>query len=190
MLSDARLKQNKKGKEETIRISFIGNVRFFDINRKLIDVFKNDSRYILCFHGTNSNVLEEYAKEVKAENVECSGAFPVDQTKNYLEKADIINNIFGCKSIGSRTLTSIRLFHAAYMHIPILVSGNTYMENIIKKYGIGFVVNDVDSNIPSELYDWYHSINQADFTIRCEKLLQEAEKANSYFEERVNEFIL
>ena len=190
LLSDARPKQMNKKIGEAIRISFIGNVRFFDKNKKLIDVFKNDPRYILCFHGTNASVLEDYAKEVKAENVECSGAFPIDQTKVFLEDADIINNVFGSQSIGSRTLTSIRLFHAAYMRIPILVSGNTYMETIINRYGIGFVVNDVDSNTPNELFDWYHSINQADFTNGCERLLQEAEKANSYFEEKVNEFIL
>ena len=70
---------------------------FFDKNKKLIDAFKNDPRYVLSFHGTNANVLEEYAKEVKAENVECSGAFPIEQTKGFLENysnLSIISKLF------------------------------------------------------------------------------------------------
>lgn len=190
LLSEVTPKTNRRTENEVIKISFIGNVRFFDKNKKLIDIFKNDSRFVLCFHGTNADVLEEYAKNAEAGNVECSGSFPINQTKHYLEEADIINNVFGNQSIGSKTLTSIRLFHAAYMQIPILVSGNTYMEKIVKKYNIGFVIDENDHNAPNELYEWYHSYDKELFKTGCRELLAEAEKANSIFEAKVNEFIM
>ena len=173
-----------------IRISFIGNVRFFDVNEKIVDAFKNDPRFELHYHGTNAKEIEEYAKRIGANNVICSGSFPVSETKHFLEDADIINNAFGNKTVGVRTLTSIRLFHAAYMNMPILVNSGTFMQKVADKYGIGFPIEDLDEFLPDKLYKWYKSIDFNSLAKGCKDLIIEAEIANEEFEKTLSEWLL
>jgi len=190
LLKDAIPQNKKRDNNERIRISFIGNVRFFEENKKLIQAFKNDSRFELIFNGTNADVLAEYAKEINATNVYCTGSFPISMTTSYLNKADIINNLFGDKTIGVRTLTSVRLFHAAYMNIPVLVNAGTYMQDITDKFGIGYSVESIDDNLPDKLYKWYHDVDFETIKHGCQKLLDEAEKSNELFIRKLNEFLL
>lgn len=164
-----------------LRLSFIGNVRFFEENYKLIEILKNDVRYELHYHGTNSDIIKKYAQENNIKNIVCSGSFPVNDTKKYLENSDIINNIFGNSTTDVKTLTSIRLYHAAYMKVPILVSKNSYMEKIIKKYKIGYSIDLEEEKLADRLYQWYTNLNFEELKLNCDKLLYEAEKENCKF---------
>ncbi len=190
LLQNANPRTQKRERGEPIRISFIGNVRFFDVNKKLVDVFKNDSRFELHYHGTNAEEIERYASETGARNVICSGAFPVSQTNQFLEEADIINNAFGDKTPGVRTLTSIRLFHAAFMKVPILVNKGTFMEEMADRFGIGYSIDSIDAELPNRLFDWYDRLNFDELSDGCTLLLKEAENANQRFIEVLNEWVL
>jgi len=182
-------RESKQNLDKPIRISFIGNVRFFDENKKIVNLLKNDKRFELHFHGTNAEIMEEYAKSIGAKNVVCSGRFPVQETPKYLEQADIINNVFGIKTIGVRTLTSIRLFHAAYMNIPILVSQGSFMEEISTKFGIGFSVKEEDQDLGNELYSWYTNLNFCQIKDGGKALIDEAIFANTKFELELKKWI-
>ena len=173
-----------------LRLSFIGNVRFFEENYKLIDALKNDNRYELHYHGTNSDIIEKYIQENNVKNVVCSGSFPINDTKKYLENSDIINNVFGNSTIDVKTLTSIRLYHAAYMKEPILVSKNSHMEKIAKKYKIGYSIDLTEKNLADELYQWYMSINFKELKENCDKLLDDAEKENFKFVKILKKYVI
>lgn len=170
-----------------IRIGFIGNVRFFDINRRLIDVFKNDNRFELHYYGVNASVLSKYASNVGADNVFCGESFPQEETGLYLEKTDIMNNLYGVGAIELDTAVSIKLFHAAYIRIPIMVFKGTYMQTISEKYCMGYAVNDITSEFPNSLYNWYHlSLKYSDLARGCDALIEHAETQNSKLETALN----
>ena len=190
LLKDAAPRAEKREAGKPVRISFIGNVRFFEINKKLVELFRNDERFELYYHGTNAEEIEKYAHEIKAENVFCSGAFPVAQTNRFLEEADIINNAFGDKTPGARTLTSIRLFHAAYMRMPILVNSGTYMDEISGRFGIGYAIQKLDETLPDDLFRWYTSLDFDHLAEGCNALLNEAEAANASFERKLKDWLL
>lgn len=173
-----------------IKIGFIGNVRFFKENFKFIKCLKNDNRFELHYYGTNSEKIEEYVKSKNIKNVICNGAFPIEETKKYLEKCDMINSIYGTKTIGVRTLVSIRLFYAAYMKIPILVSKGTYMQKIVEKFKMGYVVDMEERKLADKLYLWYSTFSFKEFKIGCEKLLIETEKNNKRLEEILKREVL
>lgn len=175
--------------KDPIRIGFIGNVRFFAENYKLMNILKNDNRFELHYYGTNAEVIEEYAQNNGFNNVICSGNFPVNKTKEYLAKCDIINNIFGNNSIAVKTLTSIRLFHAAYMNMPILVSKSTYMEKLINEYNIGYVVDFKDNNLANHIYEWYRNICFPVFKRNCACLINMATESNKIFYEKLKDFL-
>lgn len=182
LLKEIMPRTDIREKGKPIRISFIGSVRFFDQNKRLVDAFKNDERFELHYHGTNAEIIEQYASQIGATNVRCSGTFPISQTTRFLEESDIINNVFGDNTVGVRTLTSIRLFHAAYMRVPILVTDGTYMQELIEKYKIGFSIKDIDNELPNAIYNWYVSLDHKELEKGCVVLLEEATNANKRFE--------
>ena len=190
LLAGMEPRKNKREQGKPIRISFVGNVRFFNINQKLIDVFKNDDRFELHYHGTNAETIAEYASSIGAKNVLCSGTFPVDKTKDFLETTDIVNNVFGNSTIGVSTLTSIRLFHAAHLNIPIIVSANTYMEQVTNNYSMGFSVSDFNKELCDNIYHWYQELDFDVLEEGCKKLLAEAENANNNFLKVLDKWIL
>ncbi len=167
------------GLEAPIRISFVGNVRFFDINKQLMDTFAGDNRFVLCYFGTNADILKAYADEHHIQNVKFHDRFPVSDTIKFLDDSDMINNLYGSGVISLDTAVSIKLYHAAYCRMPILVCKGTYMEEITHKYGIGFAVDTIDARLPDALYDWYHSIEFDRFDASCARLLEKAKEDNT-----------
>ncbi|MEG1965818.1 MAG: hypothetical protein RR064_06675 [Oscillospiraceae bacterium] len=109
ILQDIPVRNDFREPGSPIRITFIGNVRFFDMNKKIMDVFKNDERFILGYYGTNSEILKEYAEKNDIKNVDFFGSFPVEQTKEFIEKSDIINNLYGNGNIALTSALSIKL---------------------------------------------------------------------------------
>lgn len=190
LLSEMTPRSGKREEGKPIRISFVGNVRFFPVNKKLVDAFKNDSRFELHYHGTNAEIIESYAKEIGATNVVCSGTFPISETKRYLEESDIVNNVFGNGTYGVKTLTSIRLFHAAYLNIPIMVSKDTFMQEITDRFGIGYAVDSINDNLPDKVFEWYCKLDQNDLHKGSAALLDEAEESNAHFREVVERWLL
>lgn len=174
-------RKNLRKVGEPIRIGFVGYVRFFEINKKLLSVFKNDRRFELHYYGTHANVLEEYAKENSIDNVVFSDSFPVQETAIHLENIDIMNNLYGNDSVNLVTALSIKLYHSVFMRIPILVSPNTYMEKITREIGLGFVVNEIDRDLPNRIYDWYHKQDQNNIESSCSNYINSVRTDNSRF---------
>lgn len=144
-----------ENEDKAIRISFIGNVRYIEQNKKLIEMFANDERYLLQYFGGGSEQIEEISKEIGAKNVICEGRFKHTDTYKYYLRTDMINNLYGNSGIELTTALSNKLYFAAAFRIPILVSPNTYMEDISKRYNFGFCVDFDNPNVPDQLYDWY-----------------------------------
>lgn len=138
-----------------IRISFIGNVRYYGINKTLLDIFKNDPRFKIQFYGTGSEVLSEYCEKNGIQNVEFEGRFPFEKTAEFYQKTDIINNLYGNNTMEVKTALSNKLYYSLYLDKPILVYPDTYMCDVVSKYGLGFVVDFKSDNIPDKLYEWY-----------------------------------
>src|SRR5699024_9521129 len=70
ILKDAKPRKQLKNKDKPINICFIGYVRFFDIDKKLIDILGNDPRYVIQFFGEGSQHLKEYAEKNDINNTE------------------------------------------------------------------------------------------------------------------------
>lgn len=147
--------RHRESNKKPIRIGFIGNIRYYEENLKILDVLKNDDRFIMQYYGAHSEKLEKYCYDNNITNVDFHGRFSPNETPNFYKKIDIINNIYGNGKIELCTALSNKLYYAAGLHIPILVSSNTYMEKISSEYGFGFTFDYEDKNIADKLYNWY-----------------------------------
>jgi hypothetical protein len=184
------IKSKESFREGPIRIVFIGNVRFLDINRHLLDIFKNDKRFELHYYGTNAEILECYAKENNIQNTKFFGTFQVSETSKYIAITDIVNNLYGNESISLIYALSIKLYYGIYNRTPILVFKGTYMAEIVSKYDIGFVVDKIDNSLPDQLYKWYKNQDFNKFNQNCERALIDIKENHGKFENAYEKYIL
>ena len=189
VLKGMKVHDRMRTKNEKIRIGFIGYVRFFERNQRLLDCFANDPRYEVHFYGKFADVLKGYAESKGIENGVFHDSFPVADTAKYLENIDIMNNLYGNNTLNIRKAISIKLFHSLYSHIPILVNTDTYIGAEATSIGIGYYVTEFSEQFKEDLYNWYHSIDFAKMSKKCEDYLAFAEKENREFEEVAKEKI-
>lgn len=179
--------KNKKNPELPIRISFIGNVRYFDLNKKMLQIFKNDNRFILQYYGKKSEILKEYCREYEIDNVEFYGRFDVEMTADFYSKTHIINNVYGNDRLEVTTALSNKLYFAASLHLPILVSSNTYMEEVTKQFKFGYTMDLNDPTINDKLFEWYTGITDEMFMY--DEFMDQVIKEYNEFEEKLKKFL-
>lgn len=172
--------RSKNQNESLIRISFIGLVRFYDQNIRLMNIFKNDARFVLAFYGQNSERLEQYAKENNICNVEFRGRFEPDETVSLYEKTSIINNYYGNHTPVLDYALSNKLYYAALFHKPILVCEDTYMYDISMKYSFGICLNEKQCTADS-IYRAYTDMDRRKLEAGCDCFLQKVETDNQEF---------
>lgn len=191
-LENMTIHKRIRNEAEPIRIGFIGYVRFFERNKKILNVFKNDNRFELHYYGKGAEILELYATNTGILNAKFHGSFPVSETAKYLERIDAINNLYGNETINLQKAISIKFYHALYSRIPILVSPNTYIGSLAQEIGIGFEVSDEDINdsLPNRFYQWYRNLDYNDMNLNAAKYIASAKKDNQKLEELMHDYLV
>lgn len=170
------------------KIGFAGNCRYFRESYKLIQALANDSRFEIWYCGTNSEILSTYAAEHGISNVYTMPAFVPSETLDIFSQFDIVNSAFGNDAMDNRTLMPIRLYTAISMHLPILVSGGTQLAKEVNLWRIGFVIEDF-STLADDLYDYLVSQDKKEFTVACDKYIEQARWENEAFYKKLGEIV-
>lgn len=174
-----------KRKVAPIRMSYIGLIRFQEQNKKIIDLFGNDSRFELSFIGKNADELKGYVTEKKITNICLIDQFDPKQTLEYYKKTDVILNAYGNHKPLLDYALSNKLYYAAALRIPICVSKDTYMERKAVFGGFGFTLDFHDSEIKEKLIQYLNDLNLEEFEEKCKIFIQKVEKDNVAFNEVV-----
>lgn len=174
---------------EPIRIGFVGSVRYYEDNKKLLDVFAGDPRFEVHFYGTHADVLRAYADEKHIANARFHDTFPISETASYLERIDVMNNLYDARDLNVRKALSIRLYYCIYGRFPILVAPGTYMETVTRRLGIGFTVRAIDPAMKEELYAWYRGLDFAAVRENCDDYCRVIAEQNAAFDAQVKEFL-
>lgn len=190
ILSDCKPKNMKRSLSEPIRISFIGYVRFFDVDKLIMDSFANDNRFIIQFFGEGAHILEEYSINKGYTNMRFNGRFEPNETNHFLEETDVINNLYGVGNIALDTALSIKTYYAAYMKIPIMVFKNTYMEKISTEYKFGYVAPENFQNLANDFYEWYKLMSFDELVSGCDSFLKEVSEKNQYFTKKLESVLV
>lgn len=183
-----RMKSEQKA-SEPIEISFIGTVRFFEMDKKVLNLFANDSRFKMNFYGTGSEVLKEYCLQNGIKNTDFYGVFKPEQITDFYMQTSLINNLYGNHNKYLDFALSNKLYHAAQFYIPILVCPDTYMEEVSTKYKFGFVVDVNDAIMPDKLYEWYKSFDRSEMRRGCDEFLYNVKKENTEFNNMICSFL-
>jgi hypothetical protein len=181
--------RDKKKNGNAIVISYIGLIRFHDQNKRIIDTFGGDDRFIVRFIGKDAFALKEYCEQRMVKNVELIDWFPPEKTLDYYYETDIICNLYGNHTPLLDYALSNKLYYAALLHIPILVCPDTFMAEISTEYGFGYVFSFERENAKDELYNYYRNIDCNNFIEDCERFNKTVENDNQLFTKKLQGFV-
>ena len=157
--------------DRPIVLSFIGSVRFIEQQQILIDRFKNDPRFHLKFIGIGSELLKEYCEKHDVQNVTLIGRFERSALPSFYLDTDMAINLYGNRTPLLDYALSNKLYSAALMGMPILVSPDTYMETIVKQYGFGLAVDLADHACADRVYDYYRALSPETLYEGCDAFM-------------------
>lgn len=166
-----------------LRICFIGYVRFYEEDTALMNALANDPRFVLQFFGVGSERLEQYAETEGIRNVEFVGAFDASETQTLLDRADIINNLYGRGVPALDTAISLKYYLAVSRGLPILVYAGTEMAAASE--GVGFVFDGDYSKLGDKIYAWYMQIDPTTFDKRRDEIIAAARRETEQFRARL-----
>lgn len=163
---------------EIYRIGFVGSIRYFDENVALIEKLKDAKKYRLSYFGAQAGgcPLQEYCAEHDISGVTFYGRYDNDKKAQLYADVDIVNSVYGTKSLETTTLTPNRLYDAAIYGCPIISSKDTYLAQVIDQYRMGFSVDVFHDDIPAALDRYIETFDQAEFAAGCRRLLADVEK--------------
>ena len=180
--------RDREVKKNHLVMACIGGIKYVDYDRQVIDYFANDLRFELRYIGRGYDVLTSYCQKKGYKNVVTTGEFAISETMNKYEGVDIILNMYGNHTPKLDYALSNKLYFSAQLGIPILVCPETYMAEIVRKYGTGFVV---DINNPSDkdsIFNQYKIIDWNRFYSKCDAFLEEIREDEMKFREMVRRF--
>lgn len=181
------VRNSNRDDQSPINIAFIGMVRFFEQNKKLLNVLGNDKRFVLSYHGQNSDQLEEYAKSNHYDNTVFSGRFAPEETLRYYAETDVINNYYGNNTPLLEYALSNKLYYAVSFRKPILVCPDTFMSEVATKYSLGIVVGDDDT--ADSIYKKIMGIDRDALDKGCIKFEEKISEDNRVFSKKLQEFL-
>ena len=183
---------HKKAPGERLRLSYVGFVRYFQENRKILDELIDDPRFLLSYHGIGADYdrLLEYQRQHESAHLEVTGYFDFGRDKAGLcAQADIINNFYPHTLEIQRLATTNKAYDGIIFHRPQLVSAGTFSQKLAESWGVGCALSIGQSDFADRLYDYYHQIDEAEFNRNADAALEAILRRDALYRERIDRFI-
>ncbi|MEE1186431.1 MAG: hypothetical protein UHN02_03525 [Acutalibacteraceae bacterium] len=178
----------KKTKSDKIRVTFWGMVRQVEFNKKICDLFANDDRFVLAYHGGGFyKELEQHVKENNYNNITFTGEYNLDDIKQFCKDTDILLNLYDNDKRQQPAMT-VKYYDSVRFAIPSVVNDNSYMAQKVKENNIGFVINPDDKNCLDKLYSEYNALDKKEFLLSVQKVLDKIKSDDEIFEKEVVKF--
>lgn len=164
------VKKNKK----KLNFVWMGAVRYFEYQSKIVEKLDKDGRFNIIFHGTGSELelFKNFVMQKKMNNVQFTGIYQNTDKKRLLDEADILNNSYTIK-LGTKYAISNKFYDGMIYHIPQLVECKSYKAEILELFPIGIALNVEDEHFADKLFEYYNNINEDEFNSACEILLNQ-----------------
>lgn len=179
ILSDSEKNIARRGHEYPFHIVCVGAAKNLEYDRKVIDCFANDERFMLTFRGRGYDKLDRYIKEQRITNVKATGEFDFSQTLQQYADADMVLSMYGSGSPYWDYALANKLYFAAQLGLPILVCENTAMAVMVEKYALGVAFEPLDKGAKDRIANLF---DEEQIEIRrsgCWEFLKMVEDDNS-----------
>ena len=138
----------RKKKEGPFTVGFIGGLRYLNQMKMLVDAAQQAQVHVL-FAGAGGQ-----QGDLEAIQVYCQGKDNITFTGKYQYERDIaklygmvdcVYAVYDADNPNVRIALPNKLYEAAFCELPIIVAKNTYLSELVEKYGLGLSVNHKDS---------------------------------------------
>lgn len=163
---------------DVIKIGFVGTIRYFYENSALIRSLANDKRFELIYVGRSYEDcnLEKFCKENGYSNVKFFGEYTNEEKAQIYQDIDIINAVYGNKSLEVTTALPNRFYDALIFKKPILVSSGTYISSLVEKNNLGISIDLEDRSFKEKIVNYMTTFDYEKF---CEKAMPLLDKIRS-----------
>lgn len=115
----------------------IGTAKNLGYDRRVIDFFANDDRFLLRFAGRGYEPLGQYVAERGIANVRVEGEFSSDRTLEMYQGTDAVLNMYGNHHPHFDYALPNKLYFAARLGLPIVVCPDTYLAEVVSENSLG-----------------------------------------------------
>lgn len=159
-----------------ICLSYWGMVRQIEFNKRVCDLFGNDSRFVLYFHGDGYyQELDDYCKKKDYANIHFTGRYNFrTDIDRFVEKTDILNCLYE-NDINTKPTLAVKFYDSLKYRIPLLVSKGSYLASYVKNAPFAKSV-DLNDETLDEIVEWYMNMD-------CENLLDSYQKYQDIVQE-------
>jgi hypothetical protein len=182
----------KKNVKDVLNVVWIGSVRYFEYQKKILDSLGNDRRFKVFYHGTGPQLqeYEDYVESQNYNNIYFTGKYNNVDKADLLKHADILNNAYGKKNdIAIKYAVSNKYYDGIIYGIPQIVEIDSFKEKLIKDSNLGLSIDNNDKNFADLIYEYYNQIDEENFNKSREITLEQILKEDRFFVEKVECFI-
>lgn len=131
----------KVSNHKRFTVGYIGVVRYKKQMRNLIEAAKvTDANFIIAGYEVGGNEIEELAK--RCENITWIGQFDYShEVANLYAQCDVVYAVYDADMLNVRNALPNKLYESIYCELPIIVSKDTYLAEVVEDWGIGIAVD-------------------------------------------------
>lgn len=163
---------------ETLRFSFVGNVRLDTQTEALLLQLKDQPDFQQHFYGRILPTcdIEKLGQDNQVENLFLHGPFDVDQKRQFFEEIDLLNAVYANAEreedipLGDSTPIPNRLYDCLVFYRPLVASKGTYLAELIDQYGLGCTVNGFSPDAPRIMRAYADGFDRETFMKNCDTL--------------------
>lgn len=173
---------------QKLRLSFWGIIRQLDYQKRLCDLFGNDPRFDVCYHGTGVNEeLCAYCVKMGYRNITFTGRYTADDVAGFAERTDILLNTYE-NDFEQKPAISVKLLDGMRFRLPMLVTQDCYMAEFLKDYPVYLDIDPGAVGEADRICAWYSQLDMRalrDAYARLHDSIMQSERA---FEDAVRRF--
>ncbi len=166
-----------KGNQNNLVIGYVGLLQKERGLLEMINVVKRNKNWklILGGFGGDEDLIKEQCKSI--DNIVFVGRIPYEQTLRIYSSCDVLFATYDPKIPNHRYSSANKLFEAMMLGKPIIVAKNTGMDEKVRNYNLGFVVDYGEEaqleGILKELESWNTNYRK-DFAKRVSSIFEKS----------------
>ncbi len=187
--SDIRNKKETATKvTETVNLLHIGITRGEDYNKRLVDLFGNDSRFNIYIVGSGNDTptLIEYAKPFP--NIYVVGTYNNAEKEIYINNADMMLYYYPCDFNCNRALAN-KYYDGIIYKKPLLGNIETYSGKRLMERKLGISLSLDDVAFADKVYSYITELDVDEFNMRAERELAEVLFEDGHYLRKIDEFL-
>lgn len=149
--------------QEPIRIVFWGMVRQVGYNQRICDLFGNDRRFTLVYHGDGYHkALEDYCRAKGYQNISFTGWYPPSSIPEFIQETDILNCLYENDDI-QKCAMPVKAYDAIHYRLPVLISAHSFAAGFLSSLHGAFALDaEHTEEVGDRVCAWYRSLKKTE----------------------------